>query len=159
MGSSYLARITDFCSDMAVVLADTQVRAPKVMREAGMDSNSSAQDGAYSCASASRTRSSSGVGLQGVSSMRMRPAIDHAAEDYFFSAFAREIDLLREWMTEQSSCSDPVSPQSSADEMDRASLPRLSEQADAQTWRSVQDAVTDAIGLLAYRTDTGYRRR
>lgn len=157
MASTYLARITSLCSDMAVKLSATASRSDRAgrQRDVGEGSNKNIED--YR----GHSLSSREAGLQRSATypMKLRSIVDgivgeDVIDEFDLVHFVRELDALRLRMVGAALYERfEVMPERLVIDVGcDAVTPALAQDPDSEAPRqSIQDAIADAVFLLEHR--------
>jgi len=164
VGSTYLARITGLCSDVAVKLAAASPRDEKALNRSQPvgRGNENAQDSHGDYTSARRPRVLRDGGRHTELVPNAQTMADQDAIDGFeFATFVRELDALRLRMVGASFFESigSVSRQITTDDARSGVSPSLHNAEHGLAQGSMQDAVASAVLLLNNHDDMARRRR
>jgi hypothetical protein len=164
VGSTYLARITGLCSDVAVKLAAASPRDEKALKHSlpvalVYENNCDSRD-AYTPVRQSRVPRDGDHHVELVASVQGMADQD-AIDGFEFATFVRELDALRLRMVGASFFESigSVSLQITTDDARSGVSPSLHNAEHGLAQGSMQDAVASAVLLLNNHDDMARRRR
>ena len=164
MRSTYLARVTGLCSDIAVKLAAASPRDEKTLNrsQAVGHGNENAEDsrGDHMPARRPRMLRDGGHHAELVPNAQAMADLD-AIDGFEFATFVRELDALRLRMVGASFFErvGTISRQTTMDDAVSLAPPSLHNAEHGLAPRSMQDAVASAVLLLNNHTDMARLRR